>query len=126
MDGRREGACCENPDYEDTPPQGLVGNHHPTVKPISLMRWLIRLVTPPGGKVLDPFTGSGTTGCAAMRENAQFVGIERETEYVAISRARIAYQEIKAKGGVPNPWEKPMREEEKPTEPTSLEDLFGF
>ena len=43
-------------------------NVHPTVKPIDLMRWLVRLVTPPGGLVLDPFTGSGTTGCAAMLE----------------------------------------------------------
>jgi DNA modification methylase len=65
-------------------------NVHPTVKPIDLMRWLVRLVTPPGGTVLDPFTGSGSTGCAAVLEGFDFVGCEREAEYVAIARARIA------------------------------------
>lgn len=64
-------------------------NHHPTVKPIALMRWLVRLVTPSGGLVLDPFAGSGTTGIAALREGFSFVGIEREAAYVAIARARI-------------------------------------
>lgn len=52
-------------------------NHHPTVKPLSLMRWLVRLVTPPGGTVLDPFAGSGSTGCAAVLEGFDFLGIER-------------------------------------------------
>ncbi len=66
-------------------------NTHPTVKPIELMQWLVRLVTPPGGTVLDPFTGSGTTGIAAVREGFEFVGIEREAEYAAIARARIAW-----------------------------------
>jgi DNA modification methylase len=66
-------------------------NSHPTVKPIELMRWLVRLVTPPGGVVLDPFTGSGTTGCAAVREGFDFIGIEREAKYAAIARARIAW-----------------------------------
>jgi DNA modification methylase len=64
-------------------------NVHPTVKPIALMRWLVRLVTPPGGTVLDPFTGSGTTGIAAALEGFNFVGIEREEEYVRIAEARI-------------------------------------
>jgi site-specific DNA-methyltransferase (adenine-specific) len=66
-------------------------NHHPTVKPINLMRWLCRLVTPPGGLILDPFLGSGTTGCAAALEGFDFVGIEREPEYIAIAEARIAF-----------------------------------
>lgn len=66
-------------------------NFHPTVKPIALMRWLVRLVTPPGGIVLDPFTGSGTTGCAAVLEGFDFIGIERDAEYVGIARARIAW-----------------------------------
>lgn len=66
-------------------------NSHPTVKPIDLMAWLCRLVTPPGGIVLDPFTGSGSTGIAALREGFQFVGVEREAEYVAIARARLAH-----------------------------------
>ena len=65
-------------------------NRHPTVKPTDLMRYLCRLVTPPGGLVLDPFAGSGSTGKAAVMEGFRFVGIEREAEYVEIARARIA------------------------------------
>ena len=64
-------------------------NHHPTVKPTDLMRYLCRLVTPPSGIVLDPFMGSGSTGKAAMLEGFAFVGIEREAEYIDIAKARI-------------------------------------
>ena len=66
-------------------------NNHPTVKPSGVMRWLIRLVAPQGGVVLDPFNGSGSTGIAAMKEGMRYVGIEREAEYVEISKARIAH-----------------------------------
>lgn len=66
------------------------GNHHPTVKPVELMRWLVRLVTPPGGTVLDPFCGSGTTGMACAYELRPFIGIEREAEYVEIATRRIS------------------------------------
>lgn len=62
---------------------------HPTVKPVRLMEYLIKLVTPPNGTVLDPFMGSGTTGCAAVRLGFQFIGIEREQEYVEIAKRRI-------------------------------------
>jgi hypothetical protein len=65
------------------------GNTHPTVKPTELMRYLCRLVTPPGGVVLDPFMGSGSTGKAAMLEGFEFIGIEREEPYLAIAQARI-------------------------------------
>ena len=65
-------------------------NHHPTVKPTDLMRYLCRLVTPPGGLVLDPFTGSGSTGKAAVLEGFRFIGAELSEEYAAIARARIA------------------------------------
>ena len=64
-------------------------NNHVTVKPTDLMRYLCRLVTPPGGVVLDPFMGSGSTGKAAIIEGFRFVGIEREAEYLEIARARI-------------------------------------
>lgn len=64
-------------------------NHHPTVKPTALMQYLCRLITPPGGTVLDPYTGSGSTGKAAMFEDFRFIGIERELEYVEIATARI-------------------------------------
>jgi site-specific DNA-methyltransferase (adenine-specific) len=65
-------------------------NHHPTVKPVDLMRYLCRLITPPGGTVLDPFMGSGSTGKAAMLEGFEFIGIELSDEYAAIAKARIA------------------------------------
>jgi site-specific DNA-methyltransferase (adenine-specific) len=66
-------------------------NVHPTVKPLALMRWLCRLVTPPNGLILDPFTGSGTTGAAAALEGFDFIGIEREAEYAAIAEARCTF-----------------------------------
>jgi DNA modification methylase len=66
------------------------GNTHPTVKPTDLMRYLCRLVTPPGGVVLDPFMGSGSTGKAAMLEGLGFIGIEREAQYHAIAEQRIS------------------------------------
>lgn len=65
------------------------GNTHPTVKPIALMRWLVRLVTPKGGLVLDPFAGSGTTGLAAIDEGMNCILIEREAEYVTILNKRL-------------------------------------
>lgn len=65
------------------------GNTHPTVKPLALMRYLVRLVTPPGGTVLDPFMGSGTTGLAAAAEGFRFVGIERDEAYFEIARRRL-------------------------------------
>lgn len=64
-------------------------NNHPTVKPTALMRYLVKLVTPPGGTVLDPFTGSGSTGKACKLEGFEFIGIEREADYVKIAEARI-------------------------------------
>lgn len=65
-------------------------NPHPTVKPTDLMRYLCRLVTPPGGVVLDPFMGSGSTGKAAALEGFDFVGIEIDAEYLEIARLRTA------------------------------------
>ncbi len=85
------------------------GTRHPTVKPVDLMRWLVRLVTPPGGLVLDPFAGSGNTGIACFAEGLEALLIEREAEYVADIRERIAFYEgegrhsleIKARHGKP-------------------------
>lgn len=71
-------------------------NVHPTVKPTELMRWLCRLITPPGGLILDPFTGSGSTGRGAVLEGFQFVGFELEQQYAEIARARILDAEKKA------------------------------
>jgi site-specific DNA-methyltransferase (adenine-specific) len=86
-------------------------NHHPCVKPTDLMRYLCRLVTPPGGIVLDPFMGSGSTGKGAVSEGFSFIGCELDPDYVEIARARIAHvggaeddapvkQEAKQKGDV--------------------------
>ncbi|NLO90705.1 MAG: site-specific DNA-methyltransferase [Elusimicrobia bacterium] len=70
---------------------GPRSNIHPTVKPTALMRYLCKLVTPPGGLVLDPFTGSGSTGKAAVLEKFRFLGIEQAARYAAIARARIDF-----------------------------------
>lgn len=76
-------------------------NSHPTVKPTELMAYLCRLVTPPGGVVLDPFMGSGSTGKAAMREGFRFIGIEREEAYAVIARARVEAERVKAVSKAP-------------------------
>ena len=72
-------------------------NFHPTVKPTDLMAYLIRLITPKGGLVLDPFMGSGSTGKAAVREGMDFIGIEREDEYMEIAKSRIEWEQNKHK-----------------------------
>ena len=75
--------------------QGPVGNNHPTVKPIELMKYLIRLITPPGGVVLDPFNGSGSTGCAAVELGYEYIGCELDPAYVEIAKKRIeAWYEV--------------------------------
>jgi DNA modification methylase len=86
--GQLKDLRVKNPDYERKVPQNA--NNHPTVKPIDLMAWLVRLVTPPEGIVLDPFAGSGTTGVAAKREGFNAILIEREAEYAEITRERCA------------------------------------
>lgn len=72
-------------------------NHHPTVKPTDLMRYLVRLITPPNGIVLDPFMGSGSTGKACAYEGFNFIGIDQSAEYVEIARARIEYAQKQKK-----------------------------
>lgn len=69
--------------------EGKRANHHPTVKSLDLMQWLCRLITPPGGVVLDPFAGSGSTGLACAAEGFRFIGCELSPEYVEIAKARI-------------------------------------
>jgi len=77
-------------------PIGERANIHTTVKPLSLMRYLVRLVTPKGGVVLDPFMGSGSTGCASILEGMDFVGIDITPEYVAIAEKRIAHYAVES------------------------------
>lgn len=81
--GRNEGSLGD--------PPTLRRNHHPTVKPLGLMRWLVRLVGHPGAVILDPFAGSGTTVVAGIQEGFSVIGIEREEDYVSIARARAEY-----------------------------------
>ena len=89
--GQHRGRRMQDNDVRfDGKPPSRGRNTHPTVKPTDLMRYLCRLVTPPGGVVLDPFMGSGSTGKAAMMEGFRFIGIELNPEYIEIARARIA------------------------------------
>jgi site-specific DNA-methyltransferase (adenine-specific) len=85
------------PDYQKyfycpkvSPKERMEFNNHPTVKPIELMKYLIKLVTPPGGIVLDPFNGSGSTGCAAVELGHEYIGCELDPAYVEIALKRIA------------------------------------
>jgi site-specific DNA-methyltransferase (adenine-specific) len=80
---------------EDDLFQQGTGNNHPTVKPVLLMRYLINLITPPNGTTLDPFMGSGSTGKAAVRCGVNFIGIEKEQEYMDIASARIQHEQNK-------------------------------
>jgi DNA modification methylase len=80
---------CECPDRTYVNPTRA--NHHPTVKPTELMRYLVRLITPPNGTVLDPFMGSGSTGKAAVLERFSFIGIDQSADYLEISTARIRH-----------------------------------
>jgi len=88
---------CPEPDFEtvafDRP---AVANNHPTVKPINVMEWCVKIAAKPGDVVLDPFMGSGTTGIAAVKNGCSFVGMEQSEEYAAIAEARIRHH-----GGTP-------------------------
>lgn len=102
---------------------GGAKNFHPTVKPVRLMEWLVRLVTPAGGLVLDPFTGSGTTGCAAVRQGFDFIGFELEEPFVQLAVRRIALA-----AGAPRAkaiGELVRLKPAKATEPTPQLGLFG-
>lgn len=91
MTGRTEGSAGQKHARSGVTRTGAFRNVHPTVKPLALMRYLCRLVTPPGGVVLDPFTGSGTCGMAALLESFRYLGCELEEAHGAIARARIGH-----------------------------------
>ena len=97
-----------------------IGSKHPTVKPVDLMQYLVRLITPPGGTVLDPFAGTGTTGEAAWREGMRAILIEREEEYQADIRRRM---ELAMAGPVERSRES-MKEKQK-GKPIDYGPLFG-
>jgi site-specific DNA-methyltransferase (adenine-specific) len=107
-----------------------VRNFHPTVKPLELMRWLVRLITPPGGTVLDLFAGSGSTGIAALAEGFRFVGFEQSEEYAPILKARIAAalqapppEKKKPKAKPPKPVAPPVQA--KPAPPRRAENRLA-
>ena len=89
--GRKEGSAGTKNPRAGAGRTGGARNPHPTAKPIDLMRWLVRLVTPPNGIVLDFFNGSGTTGCAAVLERFRYIGFDMDAINVEVSRERIAY-----------------------------------
>ncbi len=97
-DGRKK--VVENP-YQRN--QSISKNIHPTVKSLSLMRYLCKLITPPGGTVLDCFLGSGSTGKAARLEGFDFIGIEQDADYFEIAKKRIEHADRKARGIVRDP-----------------------
>lgn len=89
--GRKEGSVGLNDPRAGAGRTGGARNNHPTVKPVELMRYLCRLVTPVGGLVLDPFMGSGSTGKAALLEGYGFIGIELDPDHLTTAAARIAH-----------------------------------
>jgi DNA modification methylase len=94
VNGTNDHSNCEE-GLEYKPSTTTTKNNHPTVKPTDLMRYLINLVTPPNGTILDPFMGSGSTGKAAVRCGVNFIGIEKEQEYMDIASARIEHERNK-------------------------------
>lgn len=106
-----------------------VYNNHITVKPVSLMRWLVKLVTPPGGLVLDPFNGSGSTGVAALKEGFNYIGLEKEPNYVKISEVRLKdalKTDAEPENGNPKKAKKTAakKTEEHPLESFELDDFL--
>ena len=87
--GARPNSADDTGKFPDHDHRATGGNNHPTVKPLKLMQYLITLITPPNGIVLDPFMGSGTTGVAAKNLNFNFIGIEMNSDYIAIAEKRI-------------------------------------
>jgi site-specific DNA-methyltransferase (adenine-specific) len=90
-----------------------INNNHPTVKPVALMKYLVTLVTPPGGKVLDPFNGSGSTGMACAELGMDYTGIELDPHYIEISRRRIEAWYNKTHPQTPNPFGNDLFQEEE-------------
>jgi DNA modification methylase len=105
---------------KDDRPHGKDATIHPTVKPLDLMRWLVRLVCVPGGTVLDPFTGSGSTGCAVVLEGMRFVGIEQSQEYADITVGRLKLALAERGSGTPPAPGQVQRADSRPPVPKKL------
>lgn len=120
------GGWSKNADKNPNLPRA---NNHPTVKPIALMDWLVKLITPPNGIILDPFNGSGSTGKAAMINDFKYIGLDLSKEYIEISRGRIEYA-IKNKDSIKKELTKKSKDVKvapvvsSTTEENSLANLF--
>jgi DNA modification methylase len=90
---RASGESCKCGD-DRVEVKGTTKNNHPTVKPINLLTYLCRLITPKGGVILDPYMGSGSTGIAALLEGFQFIGMEMDEDYFKIAETRINNYEL--------------------------------
>lgn len=111
LTGRKVGSAGSKNPRASTTRRGEIRNTHPTLKPIRLLAWQVRLVTPPGGTVLDPFSGSGSVGCAAIPQGFSLVACEIDPTYVRISEARIGYWSAVGLSALPG-WDEPEEPEE--------------
>ena len=102
------------------------GNTHPTVKPTDLMRYLCRLITPPNGVILDPFMGSGSTGKAAKLEGFDFIGIEREIEYIEIAEKRIENANLSGNLSKSDNGNSKKQKNNKELKPNDVDDKFNI
>ncbi len=97
LNGTNDHSKCSGEVYYKEMESENTHNNHPTVKPVALMEYLIKMITPKGGTVLDPFMGSGTTGIACKKNGFDFIGIEKEEDYMKIAEARINNTKLQQK-----------------------------
>jgi len=126
-DREEDTAGLDNPRAGAGRTASLVKNFHPTVKALDLMRMLLKDVPTDQGPVLDPFLGSGTTGIACLFTGHDFIGFEREEEYLEIADARIRHWEREVRGGVVGDSPEIISDKPMPKPPAeSLDDIFGW
>ncbi|UAN58324.1 site-specific DNA-methyltransferase [Serratia sp. JSRIV004] len=122
--GRKEDSAGINNPRAGAGRTGGARNNHPTVKPVDLMRYLCRLVTPAGGVVLDPFMGSGSTGKAALLEGLGFIGIELDPDHLTTAAARIGHS-LKVLGETDSDTFEDFQPEEQQPEPQNIPEIIS-
>ncbi|HBE9082108.1 DNA-methyltransferase [Serratia fonticola] len=122
--GRQEDSAGINNPRAGAGRTGGARNNHPTVKPIALMRYLCRLITPPGGVVLDPFTGSGSTGVGAILDGFGFIGIELDPDHLTTAAARIGHS-LKVLGETASDTYEDFQPEEQQLEPQNIPEIIS-
>lgn len=122
--GRQEDSAGINNPRAGAGRTGGARNNHPTVKPIALMRYLCRLITPPGGVVLDPFTGSGSTGVGAILDGFGFIGIELDPDHLTTAAARIGHS-LKVLGDTASDTYEDFQPEEQQPEPQNIPEIIS-